>query len=46
MTPKEALALLDNVVAQIVLKRDDHDKLRQAIATLENLITQSKPKEK
>lgn len=42
MTPDEALKLLDSVVAQITLKREDHQKLGEALAVINNAL-QPKP---
>ena len=38
MTEAEALRLLDNIVAQVALKRDDHGKLIDAVQVLQKAL--------
>jgi len=38
MTEAEALRLLDNIVAQVALKRDDHGKLIDAVQVLQTAL--------
>ena len=44
MTPEQAIALLDNTVAQINLPRAAHQQLAQAIATLQKATAPAPPK--
>lgn len=43
MTPEQALAILDNVVAQVSMNRENHVQVQKAVETLRLFIsTQSK----
>ena len=37
MTPEQAIALLDSIVSQVPMKRDDHGKAIEALKVLRSL---------